>query len=182
MFERLHIDFAKHGWRATNQRDEFPQMIRWLSRQEKTTHFQRMLLSKQRNEQPPPILESSSNPSKRMPISIAKFPNRSNFPISHVEEYHKAPFFELHLKRYFNSLLEKPLSNQRLNSATLPISKINIYNMFHFHPVPLQDDDNEQDIVRALPVSKSNPHGRFDTVVVLENDTAESTGLEGKRP
>jgi hypothetical protein len=31
MFERLHIDFAKHGWRATNQRDEFSQMIRWLS-------------------------------------------------------------------------------------------------------------------------------------------------------
>src|SRR5271156_4932714 len=31
MFERLHIDFTKHGWRASNQRDEFPQMIQWLS-------------------------------------------------------------------------------------------------------------------------------------------------------
>ncbi|KAF5316434.1 hypothetical protein D9619_006912 [Psilocybe cf. subviscida] len=39
MFERLHIDFAKQGWRASNQRDEFPQMIRWLSRQEKITAF-----------------------------------------------------------------------------------------------------------------------------------------------
>ena len=29
MFERLHIDFAKEGWRASNQHDEFPQMIRW---------------------------------------------------------------------------------------------------------------------------------------------------------
>jgi hypothetical protein len=35
MFERLHIDFAKQGWRASNKRDEFPQMISWLSRQEK---------------------------------------------------------------------------------------------------------------------------------------------------
>ncbi|KIY48149.1 hypothetical protein FISHEDRAFT_43836 [Fistulina hepatica ATCC 64428] len=43
MFERLHIDFAKKGWRASNHRDDetktpapgFPQMIRWLSRQEK---------------------------------------------------------------------------------------------------------------------------------------------------
>ncbi|KAF8812629.1 hypothetical protein BYT27DRAFT_7220800 [Phlegmacium glaucopus] len=35
MFERLHIDFAKHGWQATNQHDEFPQMIHWLSHQEK---------------------------------------------------------------------------------------------------------------------------------------------------
>ncbi|KAJ7653857.1 hypothetical protein B0H17DRAFT_1267231 [Mycena rosella] len=35
MFERLHIDFAKNGWRASNRRDEFPQMITWLGRQEK---------------------------------------------------------------------------------------------------------------------------------------------------
>ncbi|KJA22065.1 hypothetical protein HYPSUDRAFT_1085538, partial [Hypholoma sublateritium FD-334 SS-4] len=39
MFERLHIDFAKNGWRATNQRDEFPQMVKWLSRQEKISSF-----------------------------------------------------------------------------------------------------------------------------------------------
>jgi len=31
MFKRLHIDFAKHGWRATNQKDEFPQIVTWLS-------------------------------------------------------------------------------------------------------------------------------------------------------
>ncbi|KAL1705648.1 hypothetical protein EV121DRAFT_279498 [Schizophyllum commune] len=27
LFERLHIDFAKKGWRASNKRDTFPQMI-----------------------------------------------------------------------------------------------------------------------------------------------------------
>ncbi|KAH9833134.1 uncharacterized protein C8Q71DRAFT_713152 [Rhodofomes roseus] len=35
MFERLHIDLAKDAWRATNHRDEFPQMMRWVTRQEK---------------------------------------------------------------------------------------------------------------------------------------------------
>ena len=35
MFERLHIDFAKEAWRASNHRDEFPQMVRWISRREK---------------------------------------------------------------------------------------------------------------------------------------------------
>ncbi|KAJ7778045.1 hypothetical protein DFH07DRAFT_865567 [Mycena maculata] len=39
MFERLHIDFAKNGWRASNRRDEFPQMIMWLARQEKISSF-----------------------------------------------------------------------------------------------------------------------------------------------
>ncbi|KAJ7757871.1 hypothetical protein B0H14DRAFT_3598556 [Mycena olivaceomarginata] len=39
IFERLHIDFAKNGWRASNRRDEFPQMITWLGRQEKISSF-----------------------------------------------------------------------------------------------------------------------------------------------
>ncbi|KAI0350324.1 hypothetical protein OH77DRAFT_1593589, partial [Trametes cingulata] len=33
--ERLHIDFAKDAYRATNQKDEFPQMTLWLERREK---------------------------------------------------------------------------------------------------------------------------------------------------
>ncbi|KAF5372418.1 hypothetical protein D9757_011620 [Collybiopsis confluens] len=39
MFERLHINFAKEGWRASNKRDHFPQMVQWLSRQEKIASF-----------------------------------------------------------------------------------------------------------------------------------------------
>ncbi|TFY51720.1 hypothetical protein EVJ58_g10417 [Rhodofomes roseus] len=33
--ERLHIDFAKEAYRATNRKDEFPQMTKWLERREK---------------------------------------------------------------------------------------------------------------------------------------------------
>lgn len=36
--ERLHIDFAKQAYRATNHKDEFPQMTRWLERREKVLH------------------------------------------------------------------------------------------------------------------------------------------------
>ncbi|KAI0061563.1 hypothetical protein BV25DRAFT_1870782 [Artomyces pyxidatus] len=39
MFERFHIDFAKGGWRASNHRDERPQMILWLTRREKVAMF-----------------------------------------------------------------------------------------------------------------------------------------------
>ncbi|KAF5380310.1 hypothetical protein D9757_007981 [Collybiopsis confluens] len=39
MFERLHIDFAKEGWRASNKRDHFPQMIKWLNRQEQVASY-----------------------------------------------------------------------------------------------------------------------------------------------
>ncbi|KIY60631.1 hypothetical protein CYLTODRAFT_363834 [Cylindrobasidium torrendii FP15055 ss-10] len=43
MFERLHIEFAKKGWRASNKRDEFPQMTQWVTRQENITSFARYL-------------------------------------------------------------------------------------------------------------------------------------------
>ena len=33
--ERLHIDFAKDAYRATNRKDEYPQMTAWLERREK---------------------------------------------------------------------------------------------------------------------------------------------------
>ncbi|PSS15390.1 hypothetical protein PHLCEN_2v3287 [Hermanssonia centrifuga] len=33
--ERLHIDFAKDAYRASNRKDEFPQMTLWLERKEK---------------------------------------------------------------------------------------------------------------------------------------------------
>lgn len=39
MFKCLHIDFTKKGWRASNKRDEFPQMTRWLSQQENVQSF-----------------------------------------------------------------------------------------------------------------------------------------------
>ncbi|EPS92507.1 hypothetical protein FOMPIDRAFT_1137693 [Fomitopsis schrenkii] len=42
MFERLHIDCAKKAWRASNHRNERPQMVRWLERQEKMAMYESM--------------------------------------------------------------------------------------------------------------------------------------------
>ncbi|KAJ8080021.1 hypothetical protein PM082_016847 [Marasmius tenuissimus] len=43
MFERLHINFTKKGWRASNKRDKFPQMTTWLSCQENVATFDRYI-------------------------------------------------------------------------------------------------------------------------------------------
>ncbi|KAI0713002.1 hypothetical protein C8Q72DRAFT_790339, partial [Fomitopsis betulina] len=40
MFERLHIDCAKKAWRASNHRNERPQMTKWLERREKIAMFE----------------------------------------------------------------------------------------------------------------------------------------------
>lgn len=183
MFERLHIEFAKHGWRASNQRDEFPQMIRWLSRQEKIAAFevhQKNKVSPQLKDTPgtlPPVTTSKKKP----PTSIAKTPNFKNRPISLIEEKHGAPDFTHYLKVYMNTFSEGPGRVRDISNLTLPFTKVNTYNMFHLHPEGIQDDEEESDIVKAVPRSSRLPHGRFDTVVCIVDDNAESTGLDGKR-
>lgn len=178
MFERLHIDFAKHGWRASNQRDEFPQMINWLSRQEKINDFNYLLSVRQQRDSALPLPTPSL--SKRLPIRIAKNPQYPNQPISAIEATHNAPGFGRHLKEYLNTLLPHPVGVRTLDATPLPFSTLNIYTNFHFQPEALQDDEEENDVVKALPVSSSLPHGRFDTVIFMDGDDAESTGLAGE--
>ena len=43
---------------------------------------------------------------------------------------------------------------------------------------PLSDSKPERDAVKARPASGEQP-GRFDTVVVLQGEEAEATGLQG---
>jgi hypothetical protein len=179
MFERLHIDFAKHGWRASNQRDEFPQMIRWLSRQEKIASFEVHLPQPQVTGNDARTLPKHSS-MKKSPISIAKHPSFPNRQLSLIEEKHHAPDFTYHLKVFLSKLLSKPIQNRHADDIPLPFTKVDVYNMFRFHPEGIQDNDEENDLVKALPRSAQNPHGRFDTVIAIVDDEAESTGVVGE--
>ena len=179
MFECLHIDFAKHGWRASNQRDEFPQMIRWLSRQEKIASFEVHLPQPQVTGNDARTLPKHSS-MKKSPISIAKHPSFPNRQLSLIEEKHHAPDFTYHLKVFLSKLLSKPIQNRHADDIPLPFTKVDVYNMFRFHPEGIQDNDEENDLVKALPRSAQNPHGRFDTVIAIVDDEAESTGVVGE--
>jgi hypothetical protein len=183
MFERLHIDFAKHGWRASNQRDEFPQMIRWLSRQEKVTSFEfhqkNLRQSQEKNDSE--TVPQQPQTKKKAPISIAKHPNFPRRQLSLIEDRYDAPDFTYYLKAFLNAFTTNKVSNRHLDHSKLPFHHVDVYNMFRFHPQGIQDDEEENDLVRALPRSAQNPRGRFDTVIAILNDRAESTGLDGKR-
>ena len=174
MFERLHIDFAKHGWRASNKRDEFSQMISWLSRQEKIDSFESYLSSSKTEDLNEPNYEPVAGS-----VYLAKFPNYSSKSISNISRSHHAPAFEHHLKEYLNTFLTHRTSNQRANLFPLPFNRLDVYNQFKFSPFGLQDEEEERDIVKAIPISRHLPSGRFDTVIVLKTDNAKSTGLAG---
>jgi len=184
LFERLHIDYAKEGWRASNQQDEFPQMIQWLSRREKIAAFRAYLKSL------PPITQTTmadttmsteATSTHSTSISIAKHLAFPKSPIALVKAKHNALDFDHYLKVYINGLQTTPLPLRQLDNHTLPFSQVHVFNQFHLHPTVIHNDEPDSpDVVRALRKTETHPYGRFDTVVALVGDDAESTGLAGQ--
>ena len=179
MFERLHIDFAKEGWRASNHKNERPQMVLWLERREKVAAFESYLQDIKGQDIKSQILTNISGQA----IQVAKYPNQQNRPILLVEQQHDCiGSFTSALKKFINKLSSNPLTGRLLQHNLLPITHINIYHCFKFSPPALNSDKIEKETIRAAPSRKSTPISRFDTVVAVNDDfreEAESTGLQG---
>ena len=140
MFKKLHMDFAKNGWRATNQRDKFPQMIIWLSQQEKITSFHIILMNMQEPKTPKIIK------------SIAKHPHYRNCSIPVIENLQQAPEFGCHLKQFLNTFIISSTSSRTLDQTNLPLLfSLNIFKLFRFNLESLQNGE-DVDLVWAIPV------------------------------
>ncbi|KAE9389336.1 hypothetical protein BT96DRAFT_835060 [Gymnopus androsaceus JB14] len=188
MFERLHIDFAKKGWRASNKRDEFPQMTRWLSQQENIQTFNQELswvLEQHEIHMQSPSLSSSTiaTPSSSGPsissshVYLPKTPTSPNKKLSDIERTHCVPLFSCHIKEYLG-MLDPAATKSSIQDAVnypIPFERVNVYNSFKSAPTSLEDDVDEKDVVKASPLHG----GRFDTVVVLTGDTAEAVSFTG---
>ncbi|KAK7020726.1 hypothetical protein VNI00_017626 [Paramarasmius palmivorus] len=183
MFERLHIDFAKKGWRASNKRDEFPQMTQWLTRQENVETLERQFefLKTDKGEHDPPSLSQPIERSLKasQTIFLPKTPSAPNKRLDHIETTHRVPHFEEHLKRYLETL--HPSSRRAdlhwSTSYTLPFNKLDVFYGLKLDLESLEDGVDGRETIRATP----RDGGRFDTVVVLTGDEAETTGLRGTR-
>ncbi|KAJ3718820.1 hypothetical protein C8R42DRAFT_697268 [Lentinula raphanica] len=175
MFECLHIDFAKKGWRASNMREEFPQMTKWLSRQENVQTFNKELswiLEQQRlhhfQKQTNSTTIFTSVSSATTTLWLPKEPTAPCKALSAIELGHGVPSFSSNLKRYLAML--NPGSSRAQVKASFLYS-------FKFSPETLDDDYSIKDVVKATPLKG----GRFDTVVVLTGDSAETTSFSGTR-
>ena len=178
LFERLHIDFAKDGFKASNRRNERPQMILWLDRQEKAAQFESYIRSVTEDFNSQIITNISGQG-----IALTKNPHQQNQPILLVEEYHNCiGSFTLALKRFINNTSSNPLAIRHLQHSLLPITSINVYHWVKFLSLTPNGDKTEKEIIRATPSRRGAPVSRFDTVVTVDNDNreeAESTGLQG---
>ncbi|KAL1693443.1 hypothetical protein GGG16DRAFT_49273 [Schizophyllum commune] len=176
LFERLHIDFAKNGWRASNKRDAFPQMIRWLDRQEKVVAFDRYITATTPTS-PKKTKTVASNPAGTR-VSVAKHPDSKGRSIMTIENTHHAPGSSRRLKEYLNTFLPKPSTARVAALATLPFDRLDVFHQFKVYPLSVDDDGDGEETVKVTPSASTAP-GRSDTVIVLERDTAGAAGLQG---
>ncbi|EPS93359.1 hypothetical protein FOMPIDRAFT_1082348, partial [Fomitopsis schrenkii] len=189
-FERLHIDYAKKGWRASNHRDTRPQMVHWLACQEKmillSSSIHRWLVCSGRESADPSKNADTEDDEPTFPtktrIKIFKHPSAPLQPLPIIEDSHHAPGFTDSLAQYIYQLKNgRPLTSPQLLNATnnMPFNYLDVIHSFKFAPDSLNDDTSETDTIKAKPVKGHQP-ARFDTAVVLNSEDAEATGLQGK--
>jgi hypothetical protein len=200
--ERLHIDYAKDAYRASNRKAYTQQMTKWLSRQEAADQFDAYL--QWRSEQDhhlslpqtntsalddlPATHDGLTSPSHK--IRIASKPPLQKVSLQELADKYGAKSFIPALQTYLES--RQDYSGIRPSE----IDKFNLYKSFDIRlaPVPVLSETSVAgsaslsiDKVRATPSIhggvriRSVPagHGKFDTVLVKVSKSATSEYTEG---
>ncbi|KAI0727017.1 hypothetical protein C8Q72DRAFT_796259 [Fomitopsis betulina] len=112
MFKRLHIDCAKKAWRASNHRNERPQMTKWLEQREKIAMFESLCLllhtsdadtDEDADAQTPSISTPTSAPPPPPPktgLFLPKHPSSARQSIHAIANRHCAPGFTKALNQH----------------------------------------------------------------------------------
>ena len=187
MFERLHAEYIKPAYRATNKRDERLQMLKWLTRQERVEGFKMLLmLQNGKNGSIGSVLKTIDG----RPFLLAKrcpYPNRR---ISQIEETHNAIWFSYYLKVYLKKCGAIDYHGNRQQTVLdyeLPFNMINIWTLVKIRHKDIQGLDENMQTEDSFHATPARPdlkgaarHARFDTILVdVEEKDKEETGLYG---
>ncbi|KAJ6561011.1 hypothetical protein B0H10DRAFT_2180552 [Mycena sp. CBHHK59/15] len=201
--ERLHIDFAKKAYRASNRRDYLEQMALWLQRQEAMA-LRSMYLTWYDKQFPRPCSDDSDDSSDEelggdtvtVPVStpststitsytIAKSPATLNLTVASLQTRHGAA-----------DIIPALTAFLKLNFKTCPVTpgpfdRFDVYNKISLHMPSNRylSDQPRTNRIRAVPAvpAKGRSPGSpafFDTALVIEDPSQyiPSSGIAGLRP
>jgi hypothetical protein len=180
--ERLHIDLAKEAYRASNRRDEFPQMTTWLERREKVQeHTDYIRWSLGEHGSTPPKPNASLTPERC--IKMARQPTTFAVSIDALASDYGATYFRDAFARYVVGWKNPEFNRSRIERESLNIN-IPFVNVSVYHRIKFVDagEDNIVDTIHVQPPRKTacgrDHPGRFDTALVRVDGTAG----RGRRP
>ncbi|KAH9846380.1 hypothetical protein C2E23DRAFT_890947 [Lenzites betulinus] len=201
--ERLHIDLAKDAYRATNRKDEFPQMTTWLERREKILRhaayidwrLRRIADSAVDNARSASTVQlhdaraGSRSGIRWTSIKIAKWPNVKALSFTDAADRYGAVFLHDALARFVVQYCDPSLTAREVEAQSLSVSfRFNKVQVYHKAKFLLQDAqdlgimEDVRDVAHARPQRKDKQGrtvpGRFDAVLVNDG-TGGRTGTQG---
>ena len=196
--ERLHIDLAKDAFRATNTKDEYPQMTAWLDCRERVLLHEKFInrrLSAQLMLTKPPS-EITMSPFRIPPLVYPRELKMSTRPSNHgvslddiIQMYGASDFvdalsrFVVHLQHPGFSRVEVEQAAPRLH---LPLRKVSVYHRVKFitHD-PFSLDSAAEIVVDSIHCepARRDKHGelvpgRFDTAIINHRNGGRA-GVKG---
>ncbi|KAG1810188.1 uncharacterized protein HD556DRAFT_1428325 [Suillus plorans] len=195
--ERLHIDYAKDAYRATNHKDEFLQMTRWLERKEKVLRYEKYINWRLAgNHESEPYHSRPPDMTFRRLQTMTKHPSAKAVNIDKLIEDYGTTYFHEALARYITQLShtnDPCLSSQTLDvlahDVHLPFRSLPVFHKIKWLSVDTCDHGDATvtlDSVHARPQqsSGSSPLARrSDTALVSlgPNTDIVSAGIQGFR-
>ena len=186
--ERLHIDFAKDAYRATNHKDIYPQMTTWLQRREKILLYTMIINRRQcervQNPNSGRIPEPPHVPTQT--IKMAVDPTKSaTFDV--LARNYGAVDFQDALADFLSHLNNPGLSahtvRQRAEDLLIPFRSVPVFHNIKFTKRGDSGEFEISDSAHARPevVDKRTQiiPARFDTVIVHQ-DNMHSQGNKGR--
>ncbi|KAI0039049.1 hypothetical protein FA95DRAFT_1585366 [Auriscalpium vulgare] len=181
--ERLHIDLAKDAYRATNHKDEYPQMTTWLLRREKVMRHDMFI--KWRLAGSPPIQDVvAPQQIRHLRMKIARSPNTKAVSFLDASRLYGADDFKMRLAEYLLQWNNPEWTTARVRRIaagyTFAFKSVAAFNKVKFWHPDAQGQDNAPetlDCVYARPAYRDTLRrvqpARFDTALVADRDVQE---------
>ncbi|TBU41221.1 hypothetical protein BD309DRAFT_868732, partial [Dichomitus squalens] len=188
--ERLHIDFTKDAYRATNHKDEFAQMTIWLEHKEKMQRHERYVqwrltqtgLSGMCHHFAQVVFTD---------VEMTRYPSVSTVKITSIPTDYGARFFRDALTRFIAQCNYPEFTPQQIERESarvfLPFQTVPTYHKIKFWvPDPhicAAPGTQIRDVIHVRPAHKGKYgdmlSGRFDTALVRDTRENAQHGIHG---
>ncbi|KAK1230796.1 hypothetical protein PQX77_006110 [Marasmius sp. AFHP31] len=194
--ERLHIDLAKNAYRATNHRDELPQMVLWLDRREKLHRHTKFIVAQlATTTAPTPLYDILPGVTFERTMKMTVHPTRKSVKFSTLITDYGARHFHAALARYIISVRAPHLTlNQHLEESaklSIPFVRVPIWHKVKWTTPDMYGSKSSTTVIvdsAHVTPARTNKRGhvvpgRFDTVLVYmgEEDVGPAFGVKGYR-
>ena len=184
--ERLHIDYAKEAYRATNRKDEYPQMTIWLERKEKITRHASYIAWCLTADHGVGNLHQTTTLVVDRSIKMPKHPSVSSVSLEVLVRDYGATYLREALARYIVATNHPDWTARQVEEAALDtflhFGKLPVFHKVKFISMTDQEtrvvDSIHANGARKKKRGKLTGLGRFDTALARVGECRE-VGVQG---